>query len=180
MDASQYLDPYKYILHKILIITMASNHIGEGVKLGRDTKIWHLTYIGDHTEIGERTSIGSLTHIDHHVKIGVDCRIQGMVYIPPGTVIKDRVFIGPGVVFINDPYPPSERLTGVTVDSDAVICASAVIKAGIFIGESAVVGMGAVVTRDVDPGSVVYGVPASPRYDIEEYKDRQNQWINQR
>ena len=157
---------------------MSHRHIGQGVKLGKDTKIWHLTYIGDHTEIGNNTTIGSLTHIDHHVKIGDQCRIQGMVYIPPKTVIADHVFIGPGVVFTNDPYPPSDHLVGVTVESDAVICASAVIKAGVTIGKKSVIGMGAIVTRDVEPETVVYGVPASHQYTLSEYEKRRAQWIN--
>ncbi len=157
---------------------MSLRHIGTDVKLGEGTRIWHLTYIGDHTEIGNLTRIGSLTHIDHHVKIGDQCRIQGMVYIPPETIIADRVFIGPGVVFTNDPYPPSGHLIGVTVESDAIVCASAVIKAGVTIGEKAVVGMGAVVTSDVEPETVVYGVPASPQYSLEEYEKRRTQWVN--
>ena len=65
-------------------------------------KVWHFTYIGDETIIGEGTSIGSLAHIDHHVRIGRNCRIQGMVYLPPGTVIGDNVFIGPGVILTYD------------------------------------------------------------------------------
>lgn len=159
---------------------MSIKHIAEGVKIGKNTKIWHFTYIGDHTEIGDDTNIGSLTHIDHHVKIGSRCRIQGMVYIPPYTVIKDHVFIGPGVVFTNDPYPPSGRLSGVTVESDSIICASAVINAGVTIGESAVVGMGAAVTHNVKPKTVVFGIPASTRYGYEEYRSKQLNWINQR
>ena len=159
---------------------MKDNHIGENVKLGERTKIWHFTYIGDHTTIGNNTQIGSLTHIDHHVKIGSGCRIQGMVYIPPKTIIHDNVFIGPGVIFTNDPYPPSNRLVGVTVESNAVIGASAVIKAGVSIGEGAVVGMGAVVCYDVESGMVVYGVPASSKYSLDEYRKRRFQWETQR
>jgi UDP-2-acetamido-3-amino-2,3-dideoxy-glucuronate N-acetyltransferase len=155
------------------------NYIGNDVKIGENTKIWHFTYIGDFTKIGSNTSIGSLTHIDQNVTIGSDCSIQGMVYIPPQTVIKDRVFIGPSVVFTNDPYPPSGKLTGVTVNSGTVICASAILKAGISIGENAVIGMGAIVTHDVKPNSVVYGVPARERYVLEEYLAKQNNWVNQ-
>lgn len=156
---------------------MSLKHLGAGVKLGEGTRIWHLTYIGDYSEIGDLTSIGSLTHIDHHVKIGDHCKIQGMVYIPPETIIGDRVFIGPGVVFTNDPYPPSGHLVGVNVGSDVVICASAVIKAGVKIGKSSVIGMGAVVTHDVEPETVVYGNPANYQYSLEEYQKRRTQWI---
>ena len=98
----RYLDPYTYILQYYLIVYM--NHIGEGVTMGRDVKVWHFSYIGDETVIGDGTSIGSLAHIDHHVRIGKNCRIQDMVYLPPGTVIGDNVFIGPGVILTNDPF----------------------------------------------------------------------------
>lgn len=156
---------------------MSLRHIGTDVKLGEGTRIWHLTYIGDYTEIGTLTSVGSLTHIDHHVKIGDQCRIQGMVYIPPETIIEDHVFIGPGVVFTNDPYPPSGHLQGVKVESNAVICASAVIKSGVTIGKASVIGMGAVVTHDVEPETVVYGNPAKHHYSLQEYEKRRDQWI---
>ncbi len=155
------------------------NHIGEGVKMGRDVTVWHFTYIRDETVIGDGTSIGSLSHVDHHVTIGRNCRIQGMVYLPPGTVIGDNVFIGPGVILTNDPFPPSEKLKGVTIQDNAVICAAAVIRPGVVVGESSVIGMGAIVTRDVKPGSVVYGTPATHRYDVEKYLARQETWINQ-
>jgi len=155
------------------------NHIGEGVKMGRDVKVWHFSYIGDETVIGDGTSIGSLAHIDHHVRIGRNCRIQGMVYLPPCTVIGDNVFIGPGVILTNDPFPQSGKLKGVTIMDNAVICAAAVIRPGVVVGESSVIGMGAIVTRDVKPGSVVYGVPATHRYNVEEYVVRQETWINQ-
>ncbi len=93
--------------------------------MGRDVTVWHFTYIGDETVIGAGTSIGSLSHVDHHLTIGRNCRIQGMVYLPPGTVIGDNVFIGPGVILTNDPFPPSEKLKGVTIQDNAVVCAAA-------------------------------------------------------
>jgi len=126
-------------------------HIGRNVKIGNNVKIWHFAYIGDNSEIGNNTKIGSLTHIDYNVKIGCDCKIEGMVHIPPLTVIGDRVFVGPSVVFTNDPYPMSTKMVGVQVESDTIICAGAILKAGIRVGARSVVGMGAVVTRDVPP-----------------------------
>ncbi len=154
------------------------NKIGTRVTLGEGVKVWHFTYIGEHVRIGDDTSIGSLAHIDRNVKIGSNCRIQGMVYLPPETVIGDNVFIGPGVIFTNDPYPPSEKLMGITVEDNAVICAAAVIKPGVTIGKGSVVGMGAIVTQDVKPETVVYGTPAAPRYPVDDYRRRQESWIN--
>ena len=95
------------------------------------------------------------------------------------TYIGDNVFIGPGVILTNDPFPSSDKLKGVTIEDNAVICAAAVLRPGITIGRDSVVGMGALVTRDVEPGSVVYGSPATSSYDILEYKTRQENWINQ-
>lgn len=151
-------------------------HIGKNVKLGENVSKWHFTYIGDNSVIGDNTKIGSLTHIDYDVWIGRDCKIEGMVYIPPLTRIGDRVFIGPGVVFTNDPYPMSDKLVGVTVMDDAVVCAGAVIGPGITVGARSVVGMGAVVTRDVASDSVVYGNPARVAYTRELYEHRKAEW----
>jgi len=151
-------------------------HIGENVKLGRNVRVWHFTYIGNDTVIGDNTKIGSLTHIDYDVRIGSDCKIEGMVYIPPLTRIGDRVFVGPGVIFTNDPYPMSDKMVGVTVEDDAIICAGAVLRPGITVGRGAVVGMGAVVTGDVPPESVVYGNPGKVRYDLDEYREKKRQW----
>jgi len=152
------------------------SHIGRNVKIGKDVKIWHFTYVGDNAEIGDETKIGSLAHIDYGVKIGRRCKIEGMAYIPPLTVIGDDVFVGPGVVFTNDPYPMSPKMVGVHVESGAVICAGVVLKAGVRVGARSVVGMGAVVTRDVPPETVVFGNPARVRYSLAEYLEKKREW----
>ena len=151
-------------------------HIGENVKLGRNVRVWHFSYIGNDTVIGDNTKIGSLVHIDYNVRIGPDCKIEGMAYIPPLTRIGDRVFVGPGVIFTNDPYPMSDKMVGVTVEDDAIVCAGAVLRPGITVGRGAVVGMGAVVTGDVPPESVVYGNPARARYGLEQYREKKKHW----
>jgi len=151
-------------------------HIGKNVKLGKDVKIWNFTYIGNDAEIGDGTKLGSLAHIDYGVKIGKNCKIEGMAYIPPLTVIDDDVFIGPGVVFTNDPYPMSPKMVGVHVESGAIVCAGAMLKAGITVGSKAVVGLGAVVTKDVPPETVVYGNPAKVRYSLAEYLEKMKEW----
>jgi len=157
-------------------LTEILRHIGDNIKMGEGVRIWHFTYIGDGSEIGDGTKIGSLVHLDYGVKIGDNCRIEGMAYIPPFTVIEDDVFVGPGVIFTNDPYPMSSRMAGVHVESGAVICAGAVLKAGIRIGSKSIVGMGAVVTRDVPPNTVVFGNPAKVRYGLSEYLEKRRKW----
>ena len=151
-------------------------YIGKNVKLGLNVRKWHFTYIGDDTEIGDNTKIGSLVHIDYNVKIGKDCKIEGMAYIPPLTRIGNRVFIGPGVIFTNDPYPMSDKMIGVTVEDDAIVCAGSVLRPGITVGARSVIGMGAIVTRDVPSESVVYGNPAHAKYTKEIYKQKKAEW----
>ena len=151
-------------------------HIGKDVQIGENVQIWNFTYIGNGTEIGDNTKIGSLVHVDYGVKIGKNCKIEGSSYIPPLTVIGDDVFVGPGVVFTNDPYPMSPRMVGVTVEDGAVVCAGAMLKAGVRVGAKAVGGMGAVVTRDVPPETVVFGNPARVRYSLDEYREKKGEW----
>src|ERR671911_1137426 len=153
-----------------------TNFISETAKLGKNVKIWHFSYIGDNTIIGDNVMIGSLAHIDYAVKIGNNTRIEGSVYIPPLTVIGNNVFIAPGATFTNDPYPMSPKMIGVTVEDGAIIAARAVIKPGVTIGRNAVVGMGAVVTKDVPSETVVLGNPARVKYTREEYNKKKSEW----
>jgi len=152
--------------------------IGSNVRLGENVKIWNFTYVGDDTVIGDNTKVGSLVHIDYGVRIGRDCKIEGMAYIPPLTVIGDRVFIGPGVIFTNDPYPMSDRMVGVTVEDDAIVCAGSMLKAGITVGARSVIGMGAVVVKDVPPDTLVYGNPARAGYPMKRYLEKRKEWNN--
>jgi acetyltransferase-like isoleucine patch superfamily enzyme len=152
------------------------NHVGRNVKMGKNVKIWHYAYVGDNAEIGDNVMIGSLAHVDRDVKIGDGTRVQGLVYIPPMTVIGRNVFIGPAAVFTNDPYPPSDRMIGVTVEDEAVIGARSVILAGVKVGRRSVVAMGSVVVRDVPPETVVAGVPARILYSREEYDRKRAAW----
>ena len=155
---------------------MVTNYISEKAKIGKNTKIWHFSYVGDNTEIGSDVMIGSLVHIDYDVKIGDRTRIEGQAYIPPLSRIGKGVFIGPAVVLTNDPYPMCKKMVGVTIEDNAVIGARAVIKAGVTIGKNSIVSMGAVVTRDVPENSVVMGVPATIRHTREEYDKKQKKW----
>lgn len=150
--------------------------MGDNVSLGDDVKIWHFCYIGDDSVIGSGTKIGSLTHVDYNVRIGRNCKIEGMTYIPPLTVIGDDVFVGPGVIFTNDPYPESEVMVGVRVEDGAIICAGAILRAGITVGAGSVVGMGAIVTKDIPSGKVVLGNPGRIRYETSEYIEKRRTW----
>ena len=92
------------------------------------------------------------------------------------SIIGKNVFIGPGAVLTNDPYPPSQKLAGVIIEDNVIIGSKAVIKAGVTIGKNSVVAMGAVVTNDVPPDTVVVGIPAKPKYSRDEYDKKQTEW----
>lgn len=121
-------------------------------------------------------TIGSLAHIDYAVEIGSNVKIEGSVYIPPYTKIGNGVFIGPGAVFTNDPYPPSSKSDGVVVEEGATIGGNASIRAGAKIGRGSVVAMGAVVLSDVPPNVVVAGNPAKKLYGLSEYRKKKIAW----
>jgi len=152
------------------------NYVAPDAKIGKNVKIWHFTYVGSGTVVGDNVKIGSLAHVDYGVKIGDNTKIEGSAYIPPLSRIGRNVFIGPGVVLTNDPYPPSRRMIGVTVQDNAVIGARAVIRAGVTVGKGSVVAMGAVVTKDVPPGKVVMGVPARVVYSRKEFDTKMKKW----
>ena len=122
--------------------------------------------------IGSRTRVGTFVEIQAGAEIGSDCKIQSHSFICEGITIADEVFIGHGVVFINDKLPRATtedgRLKGdedwelmtTTVERGAAVGSAAVILGGVRIGEGAMVGAGSVVTRDVAPGAIVAGNPA--------------------
>jgi acetyltransferase-like isoleucine patch superfamily enzyme len=157
---------------------LVTNYISDKAKIGKNAKIWHFAYVGDNVEIGNNVKIGSLAHVDYNVKIGDNTLIEGLVYIPPLSRIGKNVFIGPSAALTNDPYPASEKLTGVIIEDDVIIGSKAVIKAGVTIGKNSVVAMGAVVTKNVPPDTVVAGVPAKRKYSREEYDKKQSEWKN--
>ena len=155
---------------------MVTNSISDNAKIGENVKIWHFAYVGENVVIGDNVKIGSLVHIDYDVKIGENTMIEGLVYIPPQSRIGKNVFIGPAAALTNDPYPPSEKLVGVTIEDGVIIGARAVIKAGIKIGKNSVVAMGAVVINDVPENTVVVGNPAKEKFSREEYDKKQKNW----
>lgn len=129
--------------------------------LGENVKIWHHTHVREGAHIGDETSIGQCCYIDKGVLIGARCKIQNSVNIYNGAIIGNEVFIGPSVTFTNDKYPVATNdlwLMGfIVIEDGASIGANCTLLPGITIGTGAMVGAGAVVTKDVPAGITVKG-----------------------
>ena len=117
--------------------------------------LWGKNKIGKGTKIGAYVEIGNAT-------IGKNCSIQAKCYICPSTVIEDNVFLGPGVITLNDKYPPSggKHWAPVVIKKGASIGGGSIILPGVTIGEKAMVGAGSIVTKDVPAGEVWCGTQA--------------------
>lgn len=132
----------------------------------RGVKYWspHLSNISEKAEIGEGSVIHAGVHIHDEVKIGINCQVEAGVFIPNGVTLGKAVFVGPGVIFTNDPDMRVKREewepTPTVIKSGVHIGAGAMILAGVTIGAGATIGMGAVVLKDVPPGEVWVGNPA--------------------
>lgn len=133
-------------------------------EIGEGTRIWQFVVVLEGAKIGADCNICANSLIESDVKIGDRVTIKSGVQIWSGSVIEDDVFIGPNATFSNDPYPRSKvypnLLTCVTIKRGASIGANATLLPGIVVGQNAVVGAGAVVTKDVPDNAVVVGNPA--------------------
>ena len=145
--------------------------IADDVKLGQDVAIYNFVNLYG-CEIGDGTKIGSFVEIQKGVRVGRNCKISSHTFICEGVTVEDEVFIGHGVNFINDKYPRATvpggalqteadwKVEPTTVRRGASIGTGATILGGIVINEHAIIGAGAVVTRDVPAKAVVAGSPA--------------------
>ncbi len=139
--------------------------IDEQVTIGDHTKIWHFSHIMSGAEIGEKCNIGQNVVISPKVKIGNGVKIQNNVSVYTGVECEDDVFLGPSCVFTNVINPRSfivrkEEFRKTLVKKGATVGANATIICGVTIGEYAMIGAGAVVTKDVKPYALVVGNPA--------------------
>ena len=146
------------------IFVHATAEVSPKAKIGENTKIWNLAQVREGSEIGENCIISKNVYIDTGVNIGSNVKIQNNVNVYNGVTIEDDVFLGPSMTFTNDKLPravnPDWKVTQTLVKKGASIGANATIVCGVVIGEYAMVGAGAVVTKDVPAYTLVVGNPA--------------------
>lgn len=147
--------------------------IAPDVKLGKNVKIFRFVNLYG-CIIGDNSKIGAFVEIQKKAVVGKNCKISSHTFICEGVHIEDNVFIGHGVMFINDKYPKAANEDGTLqtekdwkviktfVKKGASIGSGAVILGGITIHENAVIGAGAVVTKDVSANTIAAGNPAKP------------------
>ena len=148
------------------------------VKLGRNVTLSKFVNLYG-CEIGDNTKIGAFVEIQKNARVGANCKISSHTFICEGVSIEDEVFIGHGVTFINDTYPRATTSSGelqterdwsvetTLIKRGASIGSGATILSSVTIGERAIVGAGAVVTRDVPAGAIVAGNPAKVRRSLD-------------
>lgn len=143
-----------------------SSYVDDDVIIGDNSKIWHFCHIQKGARIGDNCSFGQNVNISNNVKIGNCVKIQNNVSVYEGVELEDYVFCGPSCVFTNDLTPRAKYPKGnlnykkTLVKKGASIGANATIVSGHSIGEWALIGAGAVVTKDVPAHALMIGVPA--------------------
>ena len=156
-----------------------SSYLDENVEIGEGTKIWHFSHIQSGSIIGKNCSIGQNVNIGNNVIIGNSVKIQNNVSIYEGVELEDYVFCGPSMVFTNIrvprsefPQKGSEYYEKTLVKKSASIGANATIICGVTIGRYALIGSGAVVTKDVPDYALVIGNPGRIVGKVDQRGDR--------
>ncbi len=142
--------------------------VEEGAHVGTETRIWRHVYVGSGAHVGDRCSLGQRCYVGGKASIGSGSRLQNDVFVCDGVTLEAGVFCGPGVTFTNVRRPRAfinqrDRFSSTRVGEGATLGARATILPGVTIGRYALVGAGAVVTRDVPAFAEVVGNPAQQR-----------------
>jgi acetyltransferase-like isoleucine patch superfamily enzyme len=141
-----------------------------GNRIGRSFQTGHGVLLRECNEVGDDVSLGSGTIVEHHVQIGNGVRLHSHVFVPEFTVLEDECWLGPNVVLTNARYPRSPgakaSLAGAHIERGAKLGANVTVLPGVRIGRDALIGAGAVVTKDVAAGAVIVGNPGHAINDI--------------
>ena len=153
--------------------------INPDAKIGNGSKIWHFSHIMQNCIIGEKCNIGQNVVVSPEVTLGNNVKVQNNVSIYTGVICEDDVFLGPSMVFTNVINPRSAvnrrgQYDITTVKKGASIGANATVVCGNSIGEYALIGAGAVITKEVKPYALVVGNPAKQIGWVSEYGHRLN------
>ena len=146
-----------------------SSYIDDDVQIGEGTKIWHFCHIQRGARIGKHCSLGQNVNVSNHVIVGDGCKLQNNVSLYEGVELEDYVFCGPSCVFTNDLTPRAKYPKGpagykkTLIREGASIGANATIVCGHTVGKWALIGSGAVVTKNVPDYALMLGVPATVR-----------------
>ena len=151
--------------------------IDEGCEIGEGTKIWHFSHVMPNCKIGKRCNLGQNVVISPGVILGENVKVQNNVSIYTGVICEDDVFLGPSMVFTNVINPRSaivrkEEYKQTLVKKGASIGANATVICGNSIGEYALIGAGAVITKDVLAYALMVGNPANQIGWVSEYGHR--------
>ena len=144
-----------------------SSFVDEGVNIGKGTRIWHFCHVLKGSRIGENCVLGQNVMVGPDVSVGEGCKIQNNVSLYKGVRLEEGVFCGPSMVFTNVIIPRAfierkDEFRETLVKKGATIGANATVICGVTIGRYAMIGAGAVVTRDVPDYALILGVPGRP------------------
>lgn len=151
-----------------------SSFVDDDVQIGEGTKIWYFCHIQKGAKIGKNCSLGQNVNVSNNVIIGDGCKIQNNVSLYEGVELENNVFCGPSCVFTNDLTPRAAFPKGAAnykktlIKEGASIGANATIVCGHTIGKYALIGAGAVVTKDVPDYALMLGVPAEQKGRVNE------------
>jgi UDP-2-acetamido-3-amino-2,3-dideoxy-glucuronate N-acetyltransferase len=164
------MEKKKYFAHETAVVD-------DGCEIGIDVKIWHFSHVMTDSIIGDNCNIGQNVVVSPGVKLGRNVKVQNNVSIYTGVICEEDVFLGPSMVFTNITNPRSaivrrDQYANTLVKKGASIGANATVVCGNEIGEYALIGAGAVITKNVKPFALVVGNPAKQIGWVSEYGHR--------